>query len=651
MTSNVKLNTNFRVLISSRITCVLVVTILLFARVSHAEPLVLQNVNSQSLITHLAYQTESPPFSDVPGVRLNSSRTLRSVLDAPFTNVTTNSFNLGYTADRAWLRFSVHNAASERVERYLMTGQRYMRPFVFYEQSETGEFVETFYNDQFQPFDARPLALPNLVIPLTFEPGETREFLIFVGAAGALSLSLALAEPAWVGQENTGALISGVFVCGILLALVLTNLLHYAALRRPANLFYALMEISIGVYLMHMEGFAFQYLWPDWVAFNEVSTGVTGSVSNILGSLFAIYFLDLHRNHPRLMLIPVAYIIVSVLSLVLLPFMDLRLINEVGILATSTGPLIFVGIGVYAYLRGTKSAIYFVLGWLVLGTGNLLFGATASGIVDLPGVSFDWIRLGTLGEALLLSWGLSDQVRRLNAEYNESQSRLVANLEVRLTEAQERLDLESRIDRGERKVAEMDRRLATTSHDVGQPIYALRLSLLALANKIEDPSVLENLNRTLDNMELVLEDNLQSYSTHDVILPTSLGQLFQNICSTLEEEAKSAGVVLKSVNTEKNINENSVVPLRRVIQNLVANAIRHANASKVLIGLRRTANSVQVHVFDNGDGLPDKGVRKATSGTGLGLSIVHEICKKQRWGFDVLNHPGQGVHFWVTIHD
>jgi len=634
-----------------RIACLLVFALSLITQVSQAEPLKLEDVTSQSLTTHLSYQLESPPFPDLAGVRLNSARPLQVVLDGPFAKVTTNSFNLGYTGDRAWVWFSVHNPYAERVERYLTTGQRYMRPFVFYEQDESGQFAESFYNDQFQPFSERPMAVPNLVLPLTFEPRETREFLIFVGAAGALSLDLALAEPNWILQENTQALISAVFVCGILLALVLTNLLHYAALRRPANLFYALMEISIGVYLMHMEGFAFQYLWPNWVAFNEVSTGVTGSVSNILGSLFMIYFLELHRNHRRLILIPLGYIAVSAISLLLLPFLDLRYINEMGILATSTGPLIFVGVGVYVYLQGNRSALFFVLGWLVLGTGNILFGATASGLIDLPVVSFDWIRLGTLGEALLLSWGLSDQVRRLNAEYSESQAQLVANLEARLIETSERLELETKVDQGERKVAEMDRRLATTSHDVGQPIYALRLSLMALTNKIEDSSVLENLNRTLDNMELVLEDNLQSYSTNEVLLPTSLGELFRDICDSLDQEALSRGVVLKSVYTAKSVNEDLVVPLRRVIQNLVANAIRHANASKVLIGLRRTASNTQVHIIDNGDGLPDKGVRAVTSGTGLGLSIVREICQKQNWGFEVLNHPGEGVHFRVTIHD
>ncbi len=604
---------------------------------------------TQSLTSHLSYFLEQPPFPDAED-RLQSHLTAREAFQGDFQPVPVTGFNIGYTDQRAWLKFSLSNPSAEPVQRYLLTGQRYMRPLVFYESTASGEFVEVVYNDQFQSFDERPVAMPNLVLPITLEAGEEKDYLIYLGAGGVLSLNLQLALVDEVQQENTRNLIAVVFVSGILVALVLINLFHFVALRRPANLIYALMETSIGLYLVHMEGYGFQYLWPDWVSLNMYGTVWFGHASNIFGSLFLIFFLELHRYHKKLLMVPLFFLVVTLISMLLMPFVEIRLLNQAGTLITSTAPMIYVAIGLYVYLKGNKSALYFVAGWLVLAMGNLLFGATVTGLLDLPIVSIDWIRLGTLGEALLLSWGLSDQVRRLNQEFAEAQTQLVDSLEARLEEARERLELELQVDEREQQVAEMDRKLATTSHDVGQPIYMLRLSLLALAGEIKDPLVVENLNRTLDNMELLLQENLDDYHAPGSEVPASYGELFASITAALEGEANDKGTSIVIIHSNMPVSRDIVVPLRRVIQNLVANAVKHAGSNKILIGLRRRVDGLQVHVIDNGVGLPEEGTISETRGSGLGLSIVKEICTKYGWLLNCENHPGKGVHYKVSLN-
>jgi CheY-like chemotaxis protein/anti-sigma regulatory factor (Ser/Thr protein kinase) len=101
--------------------------------------------------------------------------------------------------------------------------------------------------------------------------------------------------------------------------------------------------------------------------------------------------------------------------------------------------------------------------------------------------------------------------------------------------------------------------------------------------------------------------------------------------------------------------------LRRVLQNLVSNAIKYTHSGKVLLGARRRGDHVIIQVCDTGPGIPPSKQAlifkefqrleptSAVRGLGLGLSIVERIGK-------VLNHPvelksvaGGGSTFSVTM--
>ena len=80
--------------------------------------------------------------------------------------------------------------------------------------------------------------------------------------------------------------------------------------------------------------------------------------------------------------------------------------------------------------------------------------------------------------------------------------------------------------------------------------------------------------------------------------------------------------------------------LRRLLQNLVSNAIKYTPAGRVLVGCRRRGGRLRIDVYDTGLGIPaskkraifqefhrlDQGA-KVARGLGLGLSIVERIAR------------------------
>jgi CheY-like chemotaxis protein len=102
--------------------------------------------------------------------------------------------------------------------------------------------------------------------------------------------------------------------------------------------------------------------------------------------------------------------------------------------------------------------------------------------------------------------------------------------------------------------------------------------------------------------------------------------------------------------------------LRRLLQNLVSNAIKYTPSGSVLVGCRRRGNQLRIEVYDTGIGIPhakrravfrefnrlDQGARVAR-GVGLGLSIVERIARVLDCEVTLKSGVGRGSRFSIEV--
>src|SRR5436309_13713444 len=102
--------------------------------------------------------------------------------------------------------------------------------------------------------------------------------------------------------------------------------------------------------------------------------------------------------------------------------------------------------------------------------------------------------------------------------------------------------------------------------------------------------------------------------------------------------------------------------LRRLLQNLISNAIKYTPRGRVLVGCRRHGHSLQIGVYDTGVGIPvlkrgeifkefhrlEQGARIAR-GLGLGLSLVERLARVLNHGIALDSNAGGGSVFPVTV--
>ena len=265
----------------------------------------------------------------------------------------------------------------------------------------------------------------------------------------------------------------------------------------------------------------------------------------------------------------------------------------------------------------------------------------------------------------ILFWRLIDEVSRKTIQINLK--RLLAGKEVAsvgdadldasfkslsgklslLTEAIQKAD--NQILAKEEDIIEKERkRIARDLHDtVSQEIFAAHMILSGLsqqATKLEP----ENMQTQLQGVTAILETaqrDLRILLLH--LRPVELEQksLVEGIQSLLKElkEKSDLKVAFKFqvVNLPKKIEEH----IFRIVQELISNTLRHAQASCLDVYLYQTETELQLKVVDNGRGFEPADVDDLS----YGLANIKERVEDMAGTLQLLTAPKQGLAVDIRI--
>ncbi|OAF06834.1 MULTISPECIES: hybrid sensor histidine kinase/response regulator [Bradyrhizobium] len=188
--------------------------------------------------------------------------------------------------------------------------------------------------------------------------------------------------------------------------------------------------------------------------------------------------------------------------------------------------------------------------------------------------------------------------------------------------------------------------LISVTHDLLQPLNAARLTLSALTEMMESQDaglLIEQVDRSLLTLEDLLRSlleiaKLDAGALKPDVHPLALAPLFEQLRNEFEPIAARQGLVLRIRTTELAVSSDAMM-LRRILQNLIANAIRYTRSGGVIMGCRHHPNRVCVQISDTGPGIPQaqqeaifrefqRGDASAIdkAGFGLGLSIVRRFA-------------------------
>ncbi len=218
------------------------------------------------------------------------------------------------------------------------------------------------------------------------------------------------------------------------------------------------------------------------------------------------------------------------------------------------------------------------------------------------------------------------------------------------------------------------------SHELRTPLTTVRMAADVLhASREEFPPGLsrstELLVDELDRFESLLADLLEISRLDAGVAelaaePLDLPEIVRRAAESLRAIADTSGVELRMDMPEPEDHESADTTIladarrvERIVRNLVANAIDHAEGGPVEIRFGANAQAVAVTVRDYGVGLrpgeaelvftrfwrADPSRNRRTGGTGLGLSISSEDARLHGGVLDAWGEPGEGSCFRLTL--
>ena len=236
-------------------------------------------------------------------------------------------------------------------------------------------------------------------------------------------------------------------------------------------------------------------------------------------------------------------------------------------------------------------------------------------------------------------------------------------------------------DRVESVSASKIRFFAAASHDLRQPLTALSYhaaTIQALAERDDDPllrQVGDGVSRALSESQSLL-DSLLEVSKLDAGAVSvhweeaNIGALASRVCEEAEPVARSRGLSLTcSVHPAASVLavRTDTALLRRILQNLVSNAIKFTEQGRVSvsvsINMQGGTSALVVGVHDTGRGIPREdqervfeeffqlgnAERDRTRGLGLGLAIVRRMVQLLGARINVRSELGKGSTFEVSV--
>jgi signal transduction histidine kinase/CheY-like chemotaxis protein len=249
----------------------------------------------------------------------------------------------------------------------------------------------------------------------------------------------------------------------------------------------------------------------------------------------------------------------------------------------------------------------------------------------------------------------------------EALSRANETLEARVMERT--LELEDALANAERANASRSRFVAAASHDLLQPLSAAKLFISSIDGAAIDSGAHEALvkaQNALVSVEGILDALLDISKLESGRAAVSVGQVsLGRLLLQLQEEfsalaaAKGLRLTLRPVDA---LVMSDPAYLRRILQNLIGNAIRYTQSGRILVAARKRGSFLRLEVWDTGPGIPEEeqdnifkefhrlnARASASEGMGLGLAIVERACALLGHPLGLSSRLGRGSCFMLQV--
>ncbi len=565
--------------------------------------------------------------------------------------------NIGYTSAAAWGIFHIDYRGAPGRSVFLYFASPLVDSIEVYTE-EQGTLVKRVAGDSI-PIQTRSFRhrFPNFLLSL--QPG-VNTFYVRLSGASPLLFHPVVATPQvfyeFVAEEQ--ALNFAYF--GIMLAMLAYNLFLFLSILDLLTFLYILCVGSIFLVQWTIHGFHYQFFMNAGGHAANLWVGGSIAAATMSSVIFAMVYLDIHRSNRLQRRLAYAIVGAALVYGALCVLGDYQRVAAWGVPLSIVSALYCMGVGFAGLFRGQRAARFYTLAWTFFCLGTIISALRISGLIPVTVITNDALQIGSALEVILLSFGLADRIKALEAKVYQTQ-------QLALSE-QRKSNLELK------RLAKLkDEFLANTSHELRTPLHAIvGLGESMLAQDTLDAEQKQRLSMMLGAARRlvylvndILDFSKLRYQNLELMeKPVDIRSLAQQVLDMMQS---TLGTKALSLTLEADEDLPKLLGdedrLQQILFNLLGNAIKFTEKGSVTLSLSQKAGRLHLAVKDTGIGIPpeklsqifeafsqgDGSIERQFGGTGLGLTITRQLVELHKGYIDVQSELGKGSVFTISL--
>ena len=329
--------------------------ILPFAAIFPADSIVLKN--SSLNLTPEVYYLETAEFLPVEQIEKSGD----------FKKINQSNFHKGFVDKHYWFRLKLKNDSDEQ-NWFVSLNSQQLDQVALYELRQ-GEYIRQIAGDH-TPFTEWSQKYPEPTFKISLDKNTAKTFYLHVKSTSTINFSLMARDKVSLTEYNTIKSMKYLLLFILLLVYIMFILLlswktanwHYTWVIPLTALFY--------FYKFLISGNSYQF-WPKHPYIQDRSLVITAIVFLLLIIQYTRSYLRLKEKQPLMDKLLKGIFFLALGGFYFFIEINLLVIRFFNLLAIILNIVLFTA-ALRAYLKGDKRVVYFLILWLVIGTGAIL---------------------------------------------------------------------------------------------------------------------------------------------------------------------------------------------------------------------------------------------------------------------------------------